>query len=349
MLSFRYALLAVLLATGCNVFDPELYMRAEMDAGMPGPDTGPADPPLATQDSCSGMAPLVEPSTTNRMLDTTALGDDISMLSSCTGNDALGNDGFFTVQMEIGQKWHVHVRANGATDRNPAVYVLTGSCDERTCQPGDAIDECGVGADEHLTFVARTAGRHVIGVDDRVAGGSVYRVLVAQPVCGNGGEPEHSETCDDGNTDPGDGCDVLCRAELTTAAATEDEPNDEWTSANIVMPDGTGTLTVSGRIGGRCDFDAFGLEVPEGQSIRATILDAAGAACPMTAPALKLTMIRPDGRTIQGSVDTPGPCPAIDATHSFAQGLGEGKWFVRLSTVEGAPTFDYRIRFEIVP
>jgi cysteine-rich repeat protein len=333
------AALALAASAGCDVFDPALYMNAAGDAG---PLTE-----LPTQDVCSGTAPSIAPQTEMLDLDTSALSNDVWQLATCTGYDAPGNDAFFSITAERGQKFHFHVRAVD-TDRNPVVYVLPRSCDERSCQPGDAIDECGAGSDEHLSFTAGTAGQYVVGIDDRVAGGAAYRVLVAAPVCGNGGDPEHSETCDDGNTTGGDGCDAMCRVEIGAAAPTEDEPNDDWTSANIVVPGATGALTVSGRIGGRCDFDTYGLEVPAGGSLRATLMDASGAACPATAGAMTLTLIRPDGRTTAGVVSTPSPCPAIDATHTFAQSLDEGQWYVRVSAAADAAVFDYEIRLEIL-
>ena len=137
------------------------------------------------------------------------------------------------------------------------------------------------------------------------------------PICGNGGLPEHSETCDDGNTMAGDGCDSRCRAELRAPVATETEPNDEASNANMVQlnPMTGGVLTVRAALGGRCDFDEFGLTVPANGSIRATVLDGTGSPCPAMFPTFHISVLGADGMTNLGTIApaTGTSCPQIDA------------------------------------
>lgn len=44
--------------------------------------------------------------------------------------------------------------------------------------------------------------------------GSHNPTCVSTPTCGNGGPPEAGEQCDDGNTNPGDGCSATCQTEM---------------------------------------------------------------------------------------------------------------------------------------
>ena len=186
---------------------------------------------------------------------------DLSTLADdgprCSGTELTGGDGYFGIAMGAGEQWHVHLSARTRLGFDPALYVMA-SCDDE-CEPGWAVDDCRSDQDEHLTVVAPDDGVYVVGIDGHGTGGGVYDLLVSHPVCGNGGGPEHGETCDDGNLLPGDGCDQRCRAELDPGEA-EKEPNDDRWGANVVTP---GSV-VGGHAGGRCDVDYFLLEHPGG-------------------------------------------------------------------------------------
>ncbi len=300
----------------------------------------------ALADTCQGDVPMLSPRTEFLDIDTSSLANDISDIGSCTGSDAPGNDGFFAVEMVAGEKWHFHVRTLN-DEADPSLYVLR-SCDARTCQAGDAIDVCDAGSDEHLSFVAPAPGRYIIGVDARVSGGAAYQLLPVRPVCGNGGMPEHSETCDDGNVNSGDGCDESCLAELSTSASEEVEPNDEFTAANRAMMPSNGQLDVTGRLGGRCDLDMYAVDVAEGQEIRATMLDRGGTPCPNDAPRFDMQLFAPDGVSSLGSgrPRAGNSCPAI-FEESFARGLSAGRYYVRITTGESERPFDYQLRLNI--
>jgi cysteine-rich repeat protein len=216
------------------------------------------------------------------------------------------------------------------------------------------MDECGPNRDEHLSFIAPSAGKFMVGIDQRISGGGKFDVLAVHPICGDS-VVDHSESCDDGNTTPGDGCDDKCRVELSPSKLAETEPNDDFTGANIVKIDGTTTpsLTVHGRLGGRCDYDTYGINVPMGASIKATLLDGLGNACPATTPIMSLSLVLPDGHQKAGVVsggDGAG-CPAIGTSEAFAQNIQTpGLYFVRVSTnKDEATAFDYSLKLELVP
>jgi cysteine-rich repeat protein len=73
--------------------------------------------------------------------------------------------------------------------------------------PITSIASFGEGTDGELYIVSR--------------GGQIYKIVPNADVCGNG-VVEGAETCDDGNFDPGDGCDALCQIEPGANDACED-------------------------------------------------------------------------------------------------------------------------------
>ena len=323
---------------------------AEVDAAAPDDD----GPSLVLAGSCESELPevsLADDATASIFtLDTGATGNDIDAVSCLDGVSLPGNEGFFSVYMAAGEKWHffVHVPPD-AEAADPVPYVLR-SCDPQSCQPGYAADDCGPGGDEHFSFVPPDAGYYLIGVDSGTAGGAALDLTVVRPICGNG-KREHSESCDDGNQEDGDGCDAVCRTELTTGAAGEAESNGDYTAANLVIPDAdTGALTVSGALSGGCDVDMFALQVPEGGAIEAEVLTASGEPCGTDIPAVGLALLGVDAVTPvgEGSPRNGNACPSIDASDSFAGSLGAGTYFLRLRTnKDSTMSLDYQLRLLI--
>lgn len=308
---------------------------------------------LLAADICSATnVPVVTSSSQPARIDTSVLTDRVRDLASCTEFEAKGNDGFFAVDMQLGQKWHFHASIVGE-QANPAIYVLR-SCDERTCQVGDAIDDCSDGSDEHLSFTAPATARYFIGIDSRESGGEVYDVLALAPVCGDG-VLDHSETCDDGNVVPSDGCDELCRFELSPASPTmltfELEPNDDFSSANLALPEAAGSqVKVAGRLGGRCDFDMYAVNVLEGGSISALLFENQGVACDVDTPTFSMQLLDSSGvRNIGDGTVKSGTCPSLDGTDSIATGLSAGIYFIRLTTDPSNPATDYELHLQANP
>jgi cysteine-rich repeat protein len=251
------------------------------------------------------------------------------------------------VQMRAGEKWHFHVDTEGNEAQDPVLYILD-ACDARTCQLGDAIDRCGSGTDEHLSFVPDRAGSYIVGIDSVGEGGGDYELLALAPVCGNGGGPEHSETCDDGNIVPGDGCDEQCRAELSPANRGEVEPNDEFTESNVVPVARSGeSFAVSGRIGGRCDVDQYTFEVEETSALIVTFDVTTSGGCSDSA-GLELELLDESGiRALGSGGEDEDGCPVIRGDSELAGELEPGRYHVRLKGNEDASALDYLMTFAL--
>jgi len=310
--------LGALLFLGCDLFPPELYLADGGGSDASGP------PIVAMADECSAELPALEQEVVNAPLDLSARSDAFD--GALCGLDAPGNDAFFAIPMEAGEKWHVHLHARASLGFDPVVAILDGcgSC-------AAAMDHCGIDQEEHLTFVAPAADTYVVAVDGRLSGSGVYDLLVAQPVCGDGGVPEHSETCDDGNTLDGDGCDSRCRAELASGAS-EVEPNDDPTSANVL----TVPTTVRGYIGGRCDRDYFAFSHAGGPFVVG--LGAQGGGC--GAPSVTLELLDENGAVLATGLPEEGRCARLEASPPA------GALFVRIDADPTANAFQYELSIE---
>jgi cysteine-rich repeat protein len=330
---------AGLAATACNVFDPALYQNVQTQDAAPA-DAGPDGARVAAfVDRCEEATALPAASSMSFDIDTTNFKGDYSELVACAGHDLPGNDAFVAVQMAVGEKWHVHVNPL-STGFDPAVYVLA-SCDERACSRMTAIDECGPNKSEHLSFVAPQNGTYFIGVDS-VSGGGMANVQIFRPTCGNG-VVEHSETCDDNNTSSGDGCDSLCRKELSAAAVTEVEPNDDPRAANVLLlPSHPGTITANGMLATRCDHDMYSITVAQLGTVRATVGQTT-IACGAEGATISLTLVGGDGQTAVPNVTTSmvGDCPMIEAMD-----LPPGEYFLVLKRSAGEMSWPYQMMVE---
>lgn len=314
------SLLILVALVGCDYFPEELLDESGN---------------FELADTCLGNVPILTEGVSDVTIDLSANTDTISDIGFCTGADAPGNDGFFGVEMEAGEKWHFHLRTNAEAALNPAIYVLDSTCDSRRCMSGDAIDVCGEGRDEHLSFVAPRTGTFFVGVDSRLPGGASYQLVAIRPVCGNG-EIEHSETCDDNNTADGDGCDSLCRAELSSGMS-EVEPNDDPTGANRIL---SRSGTATGVLGGRCDRDMFVLEVETAGDIQVSLSGVGGSACVDGDPTFELDLLGDDGLTVisRGANASGEFCPTVNAT-----GLAAGTYYLGVSTGESERPFTYTL------
>lgn len=332
------------LAPGCRVFDEQLYLRA-LDAGADAEphashasDGGPTL--VALGERCGVDVPRIASSATPWTTSTMSLMDDVRDLGSCTGSELRGPDGFFAFSAKQGERWHVHVDTRSPT-ANPAIYLLP-SCDPRTCQPGLGADRCGPGKAEHLSFFAPATQVYYVGVDSKDGDGAgIFDVTVMHPVCGNGGTPEHSETCDDGNTMPGDGCDDQCRKEMARIGERELEPNDDPGAANVVLVGSapSKTLWALGAVASSCDTDLFAVRLAMGESLRARVLNPAAPNC---GPGVKLDVINRDGVVLGTALPGDDGCPALpDLT-----GQGGAEVYVRVTATTTAP-LDYRLNVEL--
>lgn len=326
----KSASLALALLPGCiNNFDPSLYMT---DASV-----GDAGPTLTYVDICTSIVPSVIPTgTTVFSLDTTSAADNLRNLTGCLGTETVGNDVFMAFDALPNERWHFHVRQTAPADVDPALYILD-DCDERACQETRAINACRGGANEHLSFVAPAAGgRFIVGVDSVGTGGFTGTLEIYRPTCGNG-TAEHSENCDDGNTNDGDGCDALCRRELTEIPLTEFGVNDDFYASNHIL-DVAGAV-VLGDVGA-CDVDVYAVTLAAGSTVDVELTGRGGGACPSGAPEMRMSMLAPSG-TVEVLVAPQAACPTMSFNVPAA-----GTYFVRLTSPDARP-FDYDLRFDV--
>lgn len=262
----RRALPVILISiAGCDMFDPALYQNAQTLA-------------IASDVCVETQVPVLEPSAGVLRLSLDGMSDDWQV-ANCGAQQAVGNDGFFAVDLEAGRKLHVHVNALDAVD--PAVYIVD-SCDERVCQPLNSASRCP-GEKEHLSFLAPLTDRYFVGLDSVDPGGGRIEVLAIAPQCGDG-QKEHGEPCEDGNVTGGDGCDAYCRNEIAAHDRGEVEPNDDLASGDVLTSiagdlAGLASYRVRGTLEGPCDPEVFTFDLPEPGMLDVRVLDASGAAC----------------------------------------------------------------------
>lgn len=268
-LDTRYQGLAVaLLAVGCSVFDEKLI-----------PAAGSSDFQVANQ--CTEATVPIVSSNDYHSLDLTSFKSEQENLPDCLGAPrAHGKDFFMAVNMVKGDRWHFHAKSQHATadggveSLDPAVYILT-SCNDIARNCVGAVNNCGSGRDEHLTFVAPSSQTYYVGVDyvgsaEVPSTGDDVEVVAVQPVCGNSRVPEHPEFCDDGNTDPDDGCDQCRQALHSGEDETLSNKNDGPLDATILVVDSDQlatlatpyTFTVTGNLATECDFDFYEFVLP---------------------------------------------------------------------------------------
>ncbi len=315
------ALLGVVIAVGCDVFDPSLYEQ-----------TASAGVTLADRCETSASVPRVLPSPTNLVrVDTAPLGDHYREFAGCAGNDLPGNDGFFSVAMRRGETWHFHVDPLSA-DGDPALYVLP-NCATLQCSPAGASDLCGPGRSEHFSYRPITDGVHLVGIDSKARGGAAYGVTVVRPVCGDG-VVEHGEPCDDGLPTSGVVCE-RCHKVLSRPMATEmGVANDDYVNAMSLRPEGgLAMFPVIGTLG-VCDVDMFGFEAAEGMTVRVSLRPSAGTSCPagVTLALLRSDAVTPPALTAvpaavaEATTESRDGCPTV----TLARATRGATWFARV-------------------
>lgn len=322
------------LFAGCSVFDERLLE----------PEPAESDQRLAVADHLSCDAPLNESVNAYRTLDMSEYDNSLAVLPNCLGEvSAPGNDTFFGVEMQEGEKWHFHVQVT-AESIDPVIYVLDNCSDSRSCRDTHwGINACGEGENEHFSFVPPASGRYYVGIDSLTSGGEPIQVFAVRAECGNLVK-EHSEFCDDGNDDPLDGC-HQCRPVLQ-GDGPEVEPNDGPLDPNLIrLTEGLGTIQITGALGGRCDFDFFQLEVPE--DVRTTVSLSGVTECSRVDLQLRRPA-DPNPFSVLAVADAAEDCPIIDSSE-----LSAGTYLVRVASRRQlglhAGPLDYAIEINLEP
>jgi hypothetical protein len=343
--------------------NPDGNPDAGMDAGGEPDDAGGNAPedagPPRLVDECTApdiftlKTSLLNAKNEVSFVTTTANFNDQISENACFDYELPGSEGFMAIEMVASERWHFHISPRnkasmGQAVQNPVVYMRKQCGDNRGCNEGTYLDLCGDNGEEHFTFEATSSGTWHFVLDDRNDARGEYLITAVKPECGNGVD-EHNESCD---TPMENNCSRDCRLELTTNNKGEEEPNDDWTMANIMAQVATNqTQSITGSLGGGvCDRDMFAFQVPEGGGDVAVVLKTvAQVECPEdlgTKTPIRLELIGSDARTVLGEgTTTPGAgaCPAIGPSHAFAQNLEAGLYYVRMFGDETKDTFAYQL------
>lgn len=145
----------------------------------------------------------------------------------------------------------------------------------------------------------------------------IYRLRIdkVENVCGDG-FITIGETCDDGNSNSGDGCSSACQIEIS-----ETETNDTVATANTFSDPWNAVLAPTG------DVDIVAVDIlASGASLTATTTDQGTNACAAKTLDTVVEILSPDGMTVLASGDDIiGNCGSALATN-----LAPGKYFVRI-------------------
>lgn len=336
------------LGPGFVCGDPDTVGEQRCAAAIPfqlARDCGVGAQTVSDDSSPPGPRPSVDDFTTT----TAGLGNSSNQVLACLGRSAPGDDGFFAVDIEQGQKWHFHLRTAGDPDADPAIYIFQAqgdTCDTRECPAGFGLDACGRGVDEHLSFVAPNTATYFVAIDSSVAGEAEYNLEIYQPDCGADGT-EHSEACD-GDEPPqgataGSVCGDDCRWALPAGASSEIErpgANDDPFAANVLTLDAEPAV-VSGNVRAGCELDYYLFNVSESVSLVASLTDNGGEC---RTPTLEFNLL--DGNSLsvlQNDSTTGGQCPRIE------RNLDAGPYYLQLTSQGLSAEFPYVLNVAVTP
>ncbi len=194
-------------------------------------------------------------------------------------------------------------------------------------------DEGGVGHCSLIPSRAIEAGTYFLHVTPYVAGASIpvftLVVRLEGEGCGNG-VLEAGETCDDGNSTNGDGCDFQCRAE----GLAEAEPNDVYTTAQTALP-----ARYIGTIGGSDVTDFYAVGVSDGGHVLASVATEVVGSCQLEP--LDLTFFGPDGTTVLAHASGGSGSAACSSLHPNldpeVRSLAAGRYYLAVTPTNLLP------------
>lgn len=310
---------AVLLGTGCMVFDDKLYKRLDpsglpQDASMDGSvapgsdgssedDAGHGDhdaggdgdgdgdvqdagpPRLADQCTSRDMFTLRSNVLDERnqvafIASTADFTNDISE-TACFEHNLPGAEGMMAIQMVTSERWHFHIKPMNDTSKGQPVQ------DPVVYVRRDCTDNRGCNEGSYLNLCGDGHEEHFTFEAPNT--GTYYFILDDR----NNARGDYLITavkpqCNNGVQEhnescdtPGPTCSLDCRHLLNVNNTNELEPNDDWTMANIMAQVAVnGSQSIKGSLGGVCDRDMFAFQVPAKGNVAVRLRRANADPCP---------------------------------------------------------------------
>ncbi len=262
--------------------------------------------------------------------------------------DSKLREDWFTVDIAEGGYLSASTGRDCGFDTLLSVYTRGG---QLLAQSDDAAGQGVCSAVSHLDdsdLFAMPAGTYLIRVESRGGFGSYsLQVQSLAPGCGNG-VLEATESCDDGNLMPGDGCDRSCGFEglVEREGAGNDTPSGPGVvTASAAVSWHTGSLPTS-------DEDWLSVNVPEGHHLH--ISSFAGNIGGCAAPGVELSIYQADGTTVllndaQGPSNGGAVCGlASPAIHPEVFALSAGNYLIRVRARAGGSLNNYFVRVQVV-
>ncbi len=198
--------------------------------------------------------------------------------------------------------------------------------------------ELGCANDVGLTAQV-TAGQQLFvivdGATDTQFGPFQLEIESRTVTCGDG-HRDLAEQCDDGGTQPNDGCSATC-----TLEASESEPNDAVGQADSLTSPFYGQISPTG------DVDYIQLNISAAQAPASIVIegfDLGDGACSKGEQDSYITLYASNGTTVVAEDDDSGAlyCAKLSAT-----GLAAGTYYIAIKAAGATPTFPYKIDPEI--
>jgi len=167
------------------------------------------------------------------------------------------------------------------------------------------------------------AGTYYVVVESgSTTGDYLLSVRTDSPSCGNG-IIERTESCDDGNTDAGDGCNSSCAVESSHAVAGIGQDQ-----------------TFDGAIRQQGAEEAFALTLPAAAAVSVQLHAPTVGACEGAGPLLSVAVFRADGTLIGVKSGDFDRCATIDPTSDHWAQLAAGDYTLRVGATDVGATID---------
>jgi cysteine-rich repeat protein len=241
---------------GCDLVPDDDDTAVDDDDAGDDDDAAPVDPCEAPEDISADV-------TAGESVSGGTNNEDDNFRGSCDDSGFGSNDAIFVFTPETTGTYFVST-SDPSTDFDTVLVAFT-DCEEPEATEIGCADDVNTDA-EILTSemeIEAVAGEPVFIVVDGYEEVGHYELLITPTICGDG-LVAGGEMCDDGNTDPNDGCDASCIWECVDDAAEDDDTLA--TATELALPgevDGMLCPTDEGEVQGFYDMWAVDLTVGE--------------------------------------------------------------------------------------